>query len=102
MSSLIFKVFDGNFTLGRNFKAAKVVTEERKKIMEEGEKSQEAVEVLEAKQRQLKLSIDALDDEISRSKEKIFEIETEMGKHLSSHPCLLLPPIKPRDSKDCY
>lgn len=66
--------------LGRNFKAAKAVAEEKKQVIEEQLTSEEELKNLEEKKKELNLSINSVTDEISKIKEQILKNETELGE----------------------
>ena len=68
---------------GRNFKAAKIITEERNKIMEEGQEKQDALKHLEETRTELKSSVEKLTREISNAEEESSLIEMESGKKRS-------------------
>ena len=77
------KIFtdETNLILGRNFKGAKTITEERNKILEEGRKSQEELNDLEEKKTRRKALIDSLNKEFSEIKGKVLEVEQELGEN---------------------
>jgi len=69
---------------GRNYKAAKIVTEERNKIMEEGQMKQEELKDLEDAQACVKSSITRLSTDIEAAKKDALQIEFEIDKKIHS------------------